>query len=121
MNRGGRVGNLTRVAVAVGWVEHRSPREERHRDGGLTEPGTIAVDCDGLRCGQAMSEGYVHGKPFTLDEHARGISLEDQTVVADRDDMRACTKAAAQPTEHPRSGLRADGIHKATESLGRGT
>ena len=121
MNRGERVGNLTRVAVAVRRVEHRSPREERHCDGGLTEPGSIGVDCDGSRCGQAVSEGDVHGKPFTLDHRARGISLEDQTVVVDRDDVSACAEAAAQPAEHPRSGLCADGIRKATEPLGRGT
>ena len=36
-------------------------------------------------CGQAVSEGDVHGKPFTLDHRARGISLEDQTFVVDRE------------------------------------
>ena len=120
MNRG-HAGNLT-VRSRRGPSGRASLAPEyRHRDGGLTEPGSISVDCDGSRCGQAVSEGDVHGKPFTLDHRARWISLEDQTVVVDRDDMSACAEAAAQLAEHPRSGLRADGIRKATEPLRRRT
>ena len=120
MNRGERVGNLTVSAVAVRRVEHRSPREDRHCDGGLTEPGSIGVDCNGSRCSQAVSEGDVRGKPFTLDHRARGISLEDQTVVVDRDDVSACAEAAASRRSTAVGTLRRR-HPQATEPLGRGT